>query len=354
MDADFIKALLKELKDDISAQNKHTSDALVAQMTEQSKQFTDALNEVQGNIEQVRREFIENDRPLDEWGEEQQLQNQSAAAPNQSSRQEDDLDSSRQEHRKASRDSRKETTVKEARGHSKGREHKQSQDARHNNNGPNNAQGERNFYHQNYRPPSNNAQPPNAQQQPSMQQSPPLNLSKPPNMQQQAQQFNGALVENMAQVRREMAGNGYLGDNWQQEEETHVQLATAPQYSASVQEDDENGIGERERSSRVDKNHETPVYTEQYRKRSKSRDDDQSQDACGNFLGGGKNSLTEMIFWDGQTQQQAPILKQQSNMPPPNANQPPYLPPPYSQPPPPNLQQPPNMYQLPNVYQLTN
>ncbi|MCP4490623.1 MAG: hypothetical protein GY820_25415, partial [Gammaproteobacteria bacterium] len=99
---------------------------------------------------------------------------------------------------------------------------------------------------------------------------------------EQAQQFNGALIEiqeNMAQVRREMAGNGYLGDNRQQEEEMHVQLATAPQYSASVQEEDDNGIGERERSSRADKNHETPVYTEQYRKRSRSRDDNQSQDA---------------------------------------------------------------------------
>ncbi|MCP4487292.1 MAG: hypothetical protein GY820_08245, partial [Gammaproteobacteria bacterium] len=154
----------------------------------------------------------------------------------------------------------------------------------------------------------------------------------------QAQQFNGALVEaqeNMAQVRREMAGNGYLGDNWQQEEETQVQLAAAPQYSASVQEDDDNGIGESERLSRADKNHETPVYTEQHRKRSKSRDDNQSQDARENFPEGRKDSQTEMVFQDNQ--------KQQPNMPPSSVNQQPYLPPPYLQPPAPNLQQLPNM-----------
>ncbi|MCP4491593.1 MAG: hypothetical protein GY820_30440, partial [Gammaproteobacteria bacterium] len=163
----------------------------------------------------------------------------------------------------------------------------------------------------------------------------------------QAQQFNGALVE----VQENMARNGYLGDNWQQEEETQVQLAATPQYSASVQEDDDNGIGESERLSRVDKNHETPVYTEQYRKRSKSRDDNQSQDTRENFPEGRKDSQTEMVFRDNQKQQQAPILKQQPNMPPSSANQQPYLPPPYLQPPAPNLQQPPNMYQLPNMYQ---
>ncbi|MCP4475067.1 MAG: hypothetical protein GY821_11000, partial [Gammaproteobacteria bacterium] len=184
MDAEAIKELMKELREDISAQNQLNSDALVAQMNAQSKQlsekFTAALTEVQGNVEQVRRETIGNER-LGDWGEEDELQqNPITAAENQSSRQEDDFNSSRQDHRKATRDSRKETNVKEPRESSKGREHKRSQDVRHNDNGSNNAQGERNFYNQNYRPPSNNAQ-----QQPNMQQSPPLNLSQPPNMQQQ-------------------------------------------------------------------------------------------------------------------------------------------------------------------------
>ncbi|MCP4473012.1 MAG: hypothetical protein GY821_00260, partial [Gammaproteobacteria bacterium] len=113
-------------------------------------------------------------------------QNPITAVENQSSRQEDDFNSSRQDHRKATRDSRKETNVKEPRGSSKGREHKQSQDVRHNDNGSNNAQGERNFYNQNYRPPPNNAQQqPNMPQPQNAQQSPQLNLSLPPNMQQQ-------------------------------------------------------------------------------------------------------------------------------------------------------------------------
>ncbi|MCP4488481.1 MAG: hypothetical protein GY820_14350, partial [Gammaproteobacteria bacterium] len=119
MDAEAIKGLLKELKEDMSAQNKLTADNLVAQMstklTEQANQFNDALNEVQENVAQVRREAIANER-LGEWGEEDELQqNPTTAVENQSSRQEDDFNNSRQDHRKATRDSRKETNVKEPR-----------------------------------------------------------------------------------------------------------------------------------------------------------------------------------------------------------------------------------------------
>ncbi|MCP4475240.1 MAG: hypothetical protein GY821_11890, partial [Gammaproteobacteria bacterium] len=90
MDAEAIKGLLKELREDMSAQNKQTAENLVAQMstklTEQSKQFNDALNEVQENVEQVRCVAIGNERPGD-WGDEHELQqNPITTAENQSSR----------------------------------------------------------------------------------------------------------------------------------------------------------------------------------------------------------------------------------------------------------------------------
>ncbi|MCP4493030.1 MAG: hypothetical protein GY820_37890, partial [Gammaproteobacteria bacterium] len=100
MDAEAIKALLQELKDDlneqnqknsdalvaelkedINAQNQQNSDALVAQvsakMTEQSEQFNDALNEVQGNVEQVHREM---NGQRGDWGDEDEPQNQTTIA----------------------------------------------------------------------------------------------------------------------------------------------------------------------------------------------------------------------------------------------------------------------------------
>ncbi|MCP4494705.1 MAG: hypothetical protein GY820_46495, partial [Gammaproteobacteria bacterium] len=157
MDAEAVRELMKEMREENAAQIKQTTDVLVQQMkaqseqlSEQSKQISEqfnvALNEVQENVEQVRREAIRNER-LGEWGDDDELQqNPITAVENQSSRQEDGFNSSRQDHRKATRDSRKETNVKEPRGGSKGREHKRSQDVRHNDNGSNNAQGERNFY----------------------------------------------------------------------------------------------------------------------------------------------------------------------------------------------------------------
>ncbi|MCP4498352.1 MAG: hypothetical protein GY822_00080, partial [Deltaproteobacteria bacterium] len=213
MDADSIKALLKELKEDISAQNQKNSDALVEQvsskMSEQAEQFNDALNEVQGNVEQVRREMI---GQRADGGNEDELQNQAAIAQNQSSRNEDDLNASPQDQRKSTRDSKKnETEVKETRKSSRSRDDKQSHDARRKEyGGANYAQPEMNFWNQNHGQPPNVRQPPpniqhvqqqsappqpnvqykqqrNRQAQWDFQTSPPLNLSQPPDKQQQAQ-----------------------------------------------------------------------------------------------------------------------------------------------------------------------
>ncbi|MCP4474433.1 MAG: hypothetical protein GY821_07675 [Gammaproteobacteria bacterium] len=132
--------------------------------------------------------MIGNDRQFDEWYEEDDPQNLLTMAQNQSSRQEDELNETRQEQRTSSRDNKKQETAvqKEARRHSKGREDKKSQDARKNNNGgTNNTNGEMNFWNQNHRPASNQMSQPNMPQQQNMQQSPTLNLSQPPNAQQQ-------------------------------------------------------------------------------------------------------------------------------------------------------------------------
>ncbi|MCP4494759.1 MAG: hypothetical protein GY820_46765, partial [Gammaproteobacteria bacterium] len=139
-----------------------------------------------------------------EWGDNEDQLNQTAIAPNQSSRDEDGLNASLQDQRNSAQiNKRNETAVKETRKSSKSREDKQSQDARRKeHHRTNDAQN------QNHGPPPNMQQPPpnvqHAQQQnaqthsnaqhrqsqnrpPDFQQSPPLNLSVPPNQQHQAQ-----------------------------------------------------------------------------------------------------------------------------------------------------------------------
>ncbi|MCP4494286.1 MAG: hypothetical protein GY820_44335, partial [Gammaproteobacteria bacterium] len=199
MDAEAVKALLQELKDDFSAQNQKNAEALIAQvgvkMTEQAEQFNDALSELRENVDKVQSN--QNEQRGD-WGDDEEQHNQTAIAPNQSSRDEDGLNASLQDQRNSAQiNKRNETAVKETRKSSRSRDDKQSQDARRKeHNRTNDAQN------QNYGPPPTMHQPPpsvqHAQQQnaqthsnaqhrqpqnrPSdFQQSPPLNLSMPPN-----------------------------------------------------------------------------------------------------------------------------------------------------------------------------
>ncbi|MCP4489493.1 MAG: hypothetical protein GY820_19590, partial [Gammaproteobacteria bacterium] len=158
MDAEAIKALLLELKGDIreenNAQNQKIADALVAQMgvkmTEQAEQFNDALHELQENVNKVQR------NQNGEWGDNEDQFNQTAIAPNQSSRDEDGLNASQQDLRNTAQiNKRNETAVKETRKSSRSRDDKQSQDARRKEyNRTNDAQN------QNYGPTPNMHQPP--------------------------------------------------------------------------------------------------------------------------------------------------------------------------------------------------
>ncbi|MCP4492738.1 MAG: hypothetical protein GY820_36350, partial [Gammaproteobacteria bacterium] len=163
MDAEAIKALLQELKNDINAQNQASSDALVAQvsakMSEQAEQFNDALNVVQENVDRVQSEV---DGQRADWGDNNELQNQNTVAQNQSSRNEDELNASQQDQRKLTQNNkRNETAVKETRKSSRSRDDKLSQDARRKEQQrTNNAQQEMNFWNSNHGPPLNSQRPP--------------------------------------------------------------------------------------------------------------------------------------------------------------------------------------------------
>ncbi len=69
------------------------SDKLDKQSNQLSERMNTALNEVEGNMEQVHREMI---GQRYEWGDEDELQNQTTIAQNQSSRNEDELNALQQ------------------------------------------------------------------------------------------------------------------------------------------------------------------------------------------------------------------------------------------------------------------